>query len=189
MKRTFLALPVNATSAFIAVYKKFKNELAEEPIKWVSPEHLHLTMFFFGPTSEDMEFRIKKTMDTARGSLKVLNVRFNRIDAFPSEHNPRVIWAGVDHPEPFQELYDTLLNRLQGGDVALERNKKFIPHLTLGRPRWIRDRSHFRRLLKLYQSIPFPETRIDTITYFQSVLTPQGPIYKPLGIYPLKPEK
>jgi len=68
--------------------------------------------------------------------------------------------------------------------VAFERNSNFLPHLTLGRIKWIRNRSSLNRTLRTYQGIPLLETWLGNITYYQSILTPEGPIYKPLGVYP-----
>jgi 2'-5' RNA ligase len=187
MKRTFLALPVETTSSFLIMYEKIRNELAGESIKWVPPDRLHITMFFFGATSDDMEFRIKKALATMQGASIDFRVVFDHLGVFPSKKNARVLWAGVENPKPFQHLYESLTIALEQGDAALERNHAFTPHLTLGRPKWIRDRSRFMQILESHQSIHLLSTRIDRLVYYQSILTPDGPLYKPLGIYPPKP--
>ena len=187
MKRTFLALPINPSRSFLNFFEQIRSELSEESIKWVAPENFHMTLFFFGATSEDMEFRIKRALESIPDNYPVLDTLFDHLGVFPSTHNPRVIWTGVKHPEPFRELYESVSVYLQHHDVPHEKNTRFIPHLTLGRIKWIRNRIILKRLISAYEASSLLETRIDRIQYYQSILAPEGPIYKPLAAYYFKP--
>jgi 2'-5' RNA ligase len=59
-------------------------------------------------------------------------------------------------------------------------NKPLKPHLTLARIKQLNDRPVFDSILNDYKKYSFGSVEIDRIVLYESILTQQGPVYKPL---------
>jgi 2'-5' RNA ligase len=62
---------------------------------------------------------------------------------------------------------------------------EFVPHLTLGRVKEIRQAEKLVRLLEQYKNKSFGTADIREIVYYESILHPEGPVYLPLARFPL----
>ena len=62
--------------------------------------------------------------------------------------------------------------------MGFEKEQQFVPHLTLGRVRSERNSNELITLLKKYDNVEIGKMKIESITLFQSVLSPNGPVYK-----------
>lgn len=51
-KRVFLAIPITPSEGYVAVYERLKHRLRMDMISWIEPNNAHLTLKFFGKTSE-----------------------------------------------------------------------------------------------------------------------------------------
>lgn len=143
-------------------------------IKWVERENFHLTLKFLGEVSEDLIPHIEDTMIEVSNFVNPFYLFLQGFGAFPSVNNPRVLWIGVrDEVNSLKILFDLLERRLIRKGFVKEE-KPFSPHLTIGR---VKGREV--RFLEMYD---FPEEKvfIDEIILFESILTPQGPIYNPV---------
>ncbi|GAI95351.1 unnamed protein product, partial [marine sediment metagenome] len=54
MKRTFIAVPVPVEEPLRKLLGELRHTFREDKIKWIEPENLHLTLFFFGDTDEEI---------------------------------------------------------------------------------------------------------------------------------------
>ena len=59
-------------------------------------------------------------------------------------------------------------------------DKKFIPHATVGRVKNIHNKEILLKAIEISQNKEFGFFTVDKITFMQSRLTPEGPIYTPL---------
>jgi 2'-5' RNA ligase len=59
-------------------------------------------------------------------------------------------------------------------------NKPLNPHLTLSRIKSLEYRDSLKSLLQQHQHSDFGAVKLDQVVLFESVLTPRGPVYKPL---------
>ena len=65
-------------------------------------------------------------------------------------------------------------------------NRIFRPHLTLGRWRHpIGSQQELGGKLKRWKNFAFGESAVDEVVLFQSVLKPDGAVYRPLKAVPL----
>jgi 2'-5' RNA ligase len=149
--------------------------------RWQTREQLHLTLRFIGEVDE----RDAAAIDDALAAIHEprFTLELKTVGAFGGK-NPRALWAGVaanDALKHLQRKIETALQRL--GLEAEER--KYTPHVTLARLRgtppgavmdYITDHA-------LYASGPF-EAR--AFTLFSSHLSPNGSIYTPERVYPLR---
>jgi len=149
--------------------------------RWQEREQLHLTLRFIG----EVDQRDAASIDEMLSSIDAphMTLELKSVGEFGGK-NPRALWAGVVANEALSHLQrkiESLLQRL--GLPAEER--KFTPHVTLARLRgtpvgavmdFITDHG-------LYASGPF-EAR--GFTLFSSHLSPNGSIYTPERVYPLR---
>jgi RNA 2',3'-cyclic 3'-phosphodiesterase len=174
--RLFIALPLpkaieESLGELIFVLKQKGRD-----VKWVAPKNIHMTAKFLGEVGEDKVEKIKQTVTSIAGRHSAVKSNINQLGAFPNLSRPRVIWIGLQ--EGIEKLAAIV------GDVESEmeqlgfsrEEKKFSPHITLGRIREGSQIEELINLLKSYQLTPM-ELVFDNLVLFQSTLTPQGPIY------------
>ena len=108
-----------------------------------------------------------------------INLQLQGVGTFRNGTVPGSIWVGVKADDSlqglFQEISDILL--LQGFAVD---NRRFLPHVTLGRIKKVLISNNIDELKSKYQNVFLGKAHITEFTYYQSILTPQGPVYKPI---------
>ncbi|HHJ11192.1 MAG TPA: RNA 2',3'-cyclic phosphodiesterase [Bacteroidetes bacterium] len=185
MKRIFLAIPVGQDDKLIHYYKKIRDMLQEEKIKWVKPENLHLTLHFFGDTGEEDIGRLNSLLSVRMKDLTGFDLVFNGAGVFPGVHRPRVLWFRVTPSEALNELVNAVEEVLIKGDFDLP-DKPFSPHLTIGRIRWLENRQRFVRILGEYREKEIARLTIQELYLYESILKPGGPEYHVLHRYILE---
>ncbi len=71
----------------------------------------------------------------------------------------------------------------------LPENRAFKPHLTLARIKYLYDTRNFYNLVKSYCDLDIQPVSIEKIIFFESILLPKGPLYRPLKIASLKKQE
>ncbi len=180
MMRVFIAieLPGEARDGLVSLQEELKKSGAD--VKWVEPENIHLSLRFIGDVAEDTAEKIKERLAATAAATGAFELTMRGIGAFPGLGDPRVIWAGIDRGvEGSARLAASLEAGLQSIGIAAEE-KKFHPHITLGR---VRSRKNGDKLRKLIETTGFeagPIIKVEYLTLFMSRLTPQGSVYTPL---------
>ncbi len=150
-------------------------------VKWVKPANLHFTLKFLGNVEEGLIPEVIREVEKAAESRPSFSVALEGFGAFPGLRNPRVFWIGVK--EGKRELADSAAYIEHGMEkLGFTREKRrFSPHLTVGR---------VKRGVRMSGKIEAPHFgpstfQVQSITVMKSTLTPDGPIYDPLGVIPL----
>jgi len=177
--RLFVAIEVTEKIRALLerIQATLKNEIEEA--KWVKPENIHLTLKFLGHVSSVKVEDVKKAIVAALEGTAPFTIRTSVAGVFPSARKPRVLWLGIGEGE--KNCVDTaraLEERLE--PLGIEREtRKFHPHLTLGRIKFLKDRSSVE---KAYAGLVLNEVSMDVgeISLFQSELSAEGPIYTKL---------
>ena len=118
---------------------------------------------------------------------KIFSIHLKGIDSFQRKGGSAVIWAGVDKIQPLTVLQSQLEDKLMPMGFAQE--KRFIPHLTLGRTKALDDRVHFRQTLEKYRDLNFGTMTVSALSLMKSDLKPEGPVYTRLYHFPLTEER
>ena len=92
-------------------------------------ENLHLTLVFIGECSEAQASEIKRVLDDTVFSPFAL--AFDRVGCFKRECGD-TWWLGLKQSDALSALQTELSMRLKQSGFALE-NRKYTPHITLGR--------------------------------------------------------
>jgi 2'-5' RNA ligase len=144
-------------------------------VRWVS--QIHLTLKFLGEVPEDKIPLIKEHLSTVR--FEEFKIELAPVGFFPNENYIRVVWVGLLPQDKIIELskkVDYSLSSLFG------REKDFMPHVTLGRVSFVKEKERFVELLKGIK-IQKLSCTVNSFKLIQSTLTPDGPVYLDLEDY------
>ncbi|MDA3952122.1 MAG: hypothetical protein PF485_00610, partial [Bacteroidales bacterium] len=78
------------------------------------------------------------------------------------------------------QMYLAIQKAMSSHGFVLE-NKEFKPHITIGRAKFIKDKDRLRRLINNFKDIEIQKLKISEVYFYESKLTPQGPIYEILA--------
>jgi 2'-5' RNA ligase len=176
MKRLFTAIKVHPSEEFLKIYFRLIKSLQADKIKWVDKDNIHITLKFFGETSEDKVDEISQALDDAVYGFSPFDLKLSDVGIFGSSYKPRVIWFGIEKSDTLQELAKSIFRELK--EIGIEPDRQnFVPHLTIGRIKYIENKKYFQEVIdknkKGYiQSIP-----VEEIILFESILHRTGPEY------------
>ncbi|MCD4683956.1 MAG: RNA 2',3'-cyclic phosphodiesterase [Bacteroidales bacterium] len=185
MKRIFAAIKIHPTKLFRNTYFQLKSNLKDEKIKWVELENIHITLKFFGETDERKIGSINELLAKIADNHSSFSLNINDIRIFGSSYKPRVIWFGIEKSEQLISLAYDVLDQVQGLGFVRDR-QNFVPHLTIGRIKFIEDKKRFQEVISRFESIKIQDQKVDQFYLIESILRPQGPEYKILESFHLQ---
>ncbi|HEX7189937.1 MAG TPA: RNA 2',3'-cyclic phosphodiesterase [Thermoanaerobaculia bacterium] len=156
---------------------RVKSKLAAA--SWVRPETQHLTFAFLGDQPETLVDTLTPLVEKRLAGAKTFEARLRGSGFFPNPRHARVAWVGVEPPETFRAVADSVRAAVKDAGVKLD-GADFKPHLTLCRIRDVWPPACievFNGALRDYQSAPFT---VDHVTLFSSRLDPSGAVHTPL---------
>ncbi len=178
MKRTFIAIKILPDKNLLNAYNEIINSFENDKIKWVEPDNFHITLKFLGDTQDIDIQNIAKDLEII-GRHKEFPISIENFGVFPNIRSPRVFWFGVKNFLPLEKIKNEIDNIVQKYGFATD-TKKFKPHLTIARPKFINDRKIIEKFIEKYQNKTIQEAKIDKIIFYESTLTRQGAIYTPI---------
>jgi RNA 2',3'-cyclic 3'-phosphodiesterase len=182
--RAFVALEVPDQSVLDSLVA-FQRQLAGSgaDLKVVERENLHFTIKFLG---EITEAQAKEADSRLRAlSLSGGEVEIAGVGAFPSPGRPRVVWVGVaPRDEP---LVGGIARAVIGAVTGLGEadDRTFTAHVTLARVRSAGNLKELSALIGSSATRSFGSVRVRALKLKSSTLTPRGPVYSDMGVYPL----
>lgn len=154
-------------------------------VRWIDPEHAHVTLHFFADLSEKMVLDVRQHLHDAVKGVPPFFVRLGDLGCFQSKCRPRTIWLSIiDRGRNIEQLHGKISSRLSGFGLPVER-RRFVPHLTIGRVKNVGDDREFLENIQSYVIPTMPEFQLCEIVLFKSVLTREGPEYTVLETVPL----
>ena len=177
--RTFIAIPVNYKKIEKS-YAELRQSLLRDKIKWVDPFQFHLTLQFIGNTPVELIDEIKAVVESLNWEHTA--IRFNGLSYFVSKGLPRVLFVKTKPNEVLQQLQVYVHNELSKLIMLKEENREYVPHLTLGRIKFVKNKEYFFETIKQFsQKFEF-ESELDKVVFYKSTLTPEGPVYEELAV-------
>ena len=139
-----------------------------------SSENLHLTLKFLGEIEEDAINDVKKRLPSITHPPFELTLK--DVGVF-SQKFIKIIWVKVSDV-PLQPLVDNCLKNI------FKLENRFMGHITIARVRSLADKKSF---LQLINAITVNEVSFMVKDFYlkESILTPDGPIYKDIDRYKL----
>jgi 2'-5' RNA ligase len=183
--RTFVAVEMSSEVRARARQLVGLLQAAGAKVTWVKPEAMHLTLKFLGEV--DL-IDIPAVCDAVNGAvvdLPPFEIVVSGAGAFPASGRPRTIWLGVSQgSDELIELHDRVERALAKLGFRQE-NRRFRPHLTLGRVRGDRDLRELGQLVVEHADYVGGVASVDEVVVFSSELEADGPIHEPLAVAPL----
>lgn len=185
MKRLFIAIKILPDQQFLNVYYQLLKQFENEPIKWVEPHNMHITLKFFGETEKvKIPEIIQATQLTALG-FQASQIDIIKMGLFGSKYRPRVIWLGIKQEQLIINVARDLHKRLEPIGFKTDR-QNFVPHLTIGRiKKELVNKLMFQKTIDSFKDAFIQHAEINEIVLFESILKQTGPIYKKLERFEL----
>jgi RNA 2',3'-cyclic 3'-phosphodiesterase len=181
MKRTFIAVTVETGNELVEMISILRSTLKNDSIKWIDPDHLHITLAFLGDTRDDAIKQISSMLVKTCSGFGDFTFTISGLGIFRNFNDPRVIWAGIERSDKFEKLYDILKSGLNELGIETE-DRQFNPHLTLGRIKYLNSRDQLVKLIHQYSKTVFQHVSISEIVFYESILKPSGPMYVPIAV-------
>lgn len=153
---------------------------------WTRPEGIHLTLKFLGEVPEERVPEIMAALTVASQGTGKLNLEVSGAGAFPNGKNPRVLWLGVaGDVAKLTELQAAVENAMAG--LGFEREeRKFSPHLTLGRIKYPKPRDNWQQKIEGIRDVKLGGFEAVQISLMKSELKREGAVYTEIGRVELK---
>lgn len=183
--RLFTAIDLSdeARRAIAGEQTRIRRELPDASLRWVRPDHMHLTLAFIGEVAPVRGAAVVECM-SAPLPQRPFRLVFGGVGVFPPHGAPRVLWLGsLDGAREAVELQRAVALRLESVGVP-RGDRVFHPHLTLGR--WRDGRPAWRGSLAQQGAVPVAEVAVAAVTLYQSRLSSSGPAYTALARAPLR---
>jgi len=181
--RAFLSIDIENQALFPHISEaqsKLDTNLAK--MKLVKIENIHFTLRFFGDTLLTKIDEIKSCLSQIR--IEPFEIKVHGVGAFPNNRRPRVIWIGVaQNADRICNLKSEIDSHLEELGYQSER-KKFTPHATIARVRYIKDTRGLTNNLDGLVNESIGSMTISKFNMKRSTLTPSGPIYETLWNIP-----
>ena len=153
---------------------------------WTRPEGIHLTLKFLGEVPEAKVPEIMSALAAAVRETGKFRLAVGGAGAFPNVRNPRVLWVGVTGA---LESLTALQAAVEGAMVKLgfePEDRKFSPHLTLARIKYLRPRDNWQKVVEGIKDITLGWFEADGVSLMKSELKPSGAVYTEVGRVQLK---
>jgi 2'-5' RNA ligase len=156
-----------------------------EDVRWISGRNLHLTLSFLGNISEE-EIILLSTHLKEVQQLPKFTITVDGTGSFPDVGAPKILWMGVD--KGHDELADlqSIVDEISVPYKEKKQEEHFVPHITIGRLKHKKNHSNFdvsAFMNTVYSPI---EISINTVSLYESNLTPEGPRYTILSSFLLR---
>lgn len=185
--RLFVAceLPDDVRQALRGVQDGLRR-LGAEPLRWVRPEGIHVTLKFLGEVEASRVGAITDALAPAIEPFE-LQLRPASVGGFGGARL-RVVWVGLEGDvEPMAALAGRVEAALEPLGFPRER-RPFAAHLTIARvpdrasPD---DRRELANLIERYGAPSMPSMTLTQVNLMQSRLGPAGAVYQRLASFPL----
>jgi len=184
--RSFFAIPVSpdCRQKIDALEQKLKDTLPSG-IRWVDVDNMHVTLKFLGKFDSNYISDFFTLLKTGFSEIGQFDLSFQNLGVFPNKLKPKVVWVGlarsIELINIFQEIEDA------AAKLGYPREERgFSPHLTLGRVK--SETPKPEKIGTVINNLNIGEicrSHVDHIVFFQSKLTPGGPVYSELFQLPL----
>jgi RNA 2',3'-cyclic 3'-phosphodiesterase len=179
--RTFIAVEIPAEVKSRAEQLIARLRVAPAKVKWVAPKHMHWTLKFLGDVDIREVPKICQAVQRAVSPLAPFDIEARGAGAFPGVERPRTIWVGVgEGSEAMVQLHDAIERELVPLGYRKE-NRRFRPHLTIGRVRQSPEVDELATLIEHNADFESGLSTVYEVVVFASELGRDGPTYEMLG--------
>jgi 2'-5' RNA ligase len=184
--RTFIAVEIPVEVKDRAGQLIGRLQVAGAKVTWVKPGHMHWTLKFLGDVDILETPEICAAVARAVEPLGAFDVEARGAGTFPDERRPRTVWLGMGAgSEEMIQLHDAIERELAKLGYPKD-NRRFRPHLTIGRVRGPAAIEELGRLVQKNADFSSGLSTVYEVVVFSSELGPDGPTHEPLAHAELK---
>jgi len=180
MKKVFLAIRIPVKALINSYLEDYKREFGFVDIKWNESKYIHLTLKYFGPTSEKRINRIKKTITELLKRENSFDINIVKLGIFGSKYSPKVMWWGIEEEDILKELYAKIETELATIGIHADR-QNFVPHITLGRIEKVVSKPFFQRLMIKHHKVEKIKFSVESLVLLESKRVVDGVEYDELA--------
>jgi 2'-5' RNA ligase len=182
--RLFIGIKIAACKGIIDVSNRLRRELRDSKLAWVNPANFHITIKFLGDLEAYYINPISLILEKLSNEYNSFELEYDKTGFFGSVAEPRVIWYGFRNNSTLLSLQHNIERSLN--ELGLEaENKKFNPHITLCRVKFLSEKQSFREILS-EKSGNAEKTIVTQFQLIESVLSNTVAEYMELGSFKLK---
>jgi 2'-5' RNA ligase len=161
--------------------------IPESAVRWTPFEQLHLTLEFLGNVATGNVPPLESALKQVATMHRPFELSAERVGAFSSIRNPRVIWGGIaGEVDAIKALHADVKDSVRSF-TAEQEARAYKPHVTLGRVRPVKARD-LRQVSDALASVSdraFGSWQVDEFALMQSKLSPHGSQHSTLATFPL----
>ncbi len=144
--------------------------------KLTSKEHLHSTLFFFENFNKDLN-RLRDSF--AKIPFETFKIDIKGFDYFSFQKKPTILYLKY-HSNVLLDYYEKIKKLLDELEVSYDK-KPFKEHITVFRIKDVKNFDLFKkRIRELNERFDNLASQVAGVSFYQSRLTPSGPIYTKL---------
>jgi len=179
--RIFIAInfPDDLKKRILDVQNKLKK--FDWPIRWVGESNFELCLKFLGRVEDKDLERLKKIVGEIVSRCQPFTIEFNDLIVFPNLNRPRIIAVKVLDNNQLLGLASELSSRIGQENIGQRDDKPFRGHITLGRVK--NPAGHWQALSKIKFVDSFT---VKSVEIMESILKPEGPVYKVVETFQLR---
>jgi len=179
--RSFISLdlPFSLRHELSGHAKLIAGQDKHQKIRWLPPENYHLTLLFLGDVDSTKLSGLQFTLEQKLEATEAVPLTISAITPFPFSR-PRIAAALVEHTTELLRLQSNVTNCVRKCGITPER-RRFVPHVTLGR-----FKPHAGKTVDFKVRNILLSGIAESVTLFQSELTPDGAIHTALAEFPLR---
>jgi len=148
---------------------------------WTRGEGMHLTLKFLGEVPEAKIPDIMNALTHAAGSIAGFRIDVAGVGTFPNPKNARVVWAGLSGDVEMLLMLRAAVEESMVGLGFEREERKFTPHLTLGRIKRVRAPAKWLKALEDLREISLSGFEVTSVRLMKSELEPSGAVYTEIG--------
>ena len=187
--RAFVAIPLpeSVRNGLAHAQSELRALLPPGSIAWTRPGNMHLTLRFLGPVDSVRIPEISQRLQATLAGFGGFELVCERLGCFPDLRFPRVVWAWIHDAQDRLLQLQRRVDSAVGEFATQPAEKRFVGHVTLGRPKRI-QRKEAERLSRFVEAAvgrKFGGWRCEVVRLIQSDLTPTGSSYTTLDEFRL----
>jgi len=185
--RSFIAIELPRETRACVERVTARLRTSSTDVRWVKTDDIHLTLKFLGDIEEGRIPEIAGCIEQCLQGIPPFPIAVRGLGAFPSDHNPQVIWiAAADESGRLPRMQDALEEGLSRLGFKKEK-RPFAPHLTLGRLKSPRGKEAVRSGLAELKHTDCGSYSAEAVCLYKSDLRPSGSVYTLLESFSLAP--
>jgi 2'-5' RNA ligase len=161
-----------------------KTDVRKGEVKWVKPDNIHLTLKFMADIDDEQVAEVSEIAKQIALAHKSFDIDVESVGTFGGR-SIKVVWVGIGKGvEALKALQKDLEEQLAEMGYPPEE-REFSAHLTLCRV--VSQRAGFKLVetAKQLEHFKLGTVNANALCFYQSQLTPQGPVYTLLDSFKL----